>query len=187
MALNILTGAALVSRSEWPPIAGKKVGRAAEAIFTKKMIWSKALKLSIRHSSTNAAGNTTQCAASRTQKALGLLRDQPNYYAIVEIKSRPYHIAKNDLIITPRMNDLKLGDVIKLDRCREIGSPEYILQGNPYIDPSYFSISASVVEHTKSEQIVRRHWKRSGDDKFVSNASHHTKLRVCELNINEQS
>ncbi|KAI8917366.1 ribosomal protein L21-like protein [Entophlyctis helioformis] len=111
------------------------------------------------------------------------MHNQTKYAAIVEIKNRPYHVAKNDVIVAPRMNDLRLGDVIELDRVREISSPDYVLQGNPYVDPRYFRIRASVVEHAKSKEIVRKHTKRSGDSKTVSNANSHTLLRICEMDI----
>ncbi|TPX69313.1 hypothetical protein SpCBS45565_g02506 [Spizellomyces sp. 'palustris'] len=121
----------------------------------------------------------------QTKDALDLLRNQSQYYAIVEIKNRPYFVNNNDIIVTMRMNDLRLGDVIALDRVREIGSGDYILKGNPYIDPKYFRIKAVVVEHPVSTEIVSVHKKRRGRDKIVRNNNHHTALRVAGIEINK--
>ncbi|KAI8812074.1 hypothetical protein BJ742DRAFT_794735 [Cladochytrium replicatum] len=118
-----------------------------------------------------------------TKKALSLIYHQPSYYAIVEIKQRPYHVHLNDVVITMRMNDCKLGDVLQLDRVREIGSMEYILQGNPYLHPDYIDIKAVVIEHPAAKEVVRQHWKKRGHDKIVRNRSHHTALRISEINI----
>ncbi|KAL2917223.1 hypothetical protein HK105_203288 [Polyrhizophydium stewartii] len=121
--------------------------------------------------------------SKKTIEALDLLRSQTKFHAIVEIKNRPYHVSKNDIIVTPYMKDLALGEVIELDRVREIGSPDYVLQGNPYVHPSYFQIRATVIEHPRSAEIVRKHWKRSGDTKTVRNANYHTLLRVSHIDI----
>ncbi|KAJ3016408.1 hypothetical protein HKX48_004049 [Thoreauomyces humboldtii] len=131
------------------------------------------------------------CSAFRSSRglfasirlSLSLLRSQNHFYAIVEVKARPYHVNLNDVIITMRMNDLNLGDVIELDRVREIGSADYILRGNPYVDPRFFRISAVVVEHPVSRDVVSVHKKRSGRDKVVTNRTHHTALRVSAIDI----
>lgn len=121
--------------------------------------------------------------SKETSAALELLQNAKYHYAIVEIKNRPFHVAKNDVIVTNRMNDLKLGDVIELDRVREIGSESHVLKGNPFILPDYFSIKAVCIEHQVGKDITRRHRKTSGDDKYVTNQTHHTLLRISEMSI----
>ncbi|KAJ3147330.1 hypothetical protein HDU89_005680 [Geranomyces variabilis] len=121
--------------------------------------------------------------SATTLTALSLLRAQPSFYAIIELKSRPYHIQTNDIIIAPRINELALGDVIALDRVREIGSKDFILKGNPYIDPRYFAIKATVVEHVVSRETEVLFKKRSGRNRIIKNKSHHTALRVGEIEI----
>ncbi|KAJ2999291.1 hypothetical protein HDV02_003224 [Globomyces sp. JEL0801] len=119
-----------------------------------------------------------------TIDALQSLANSKSFYAIAEIKSKPFHVAVSDIIITMRMNDLAIGDVIQLDRVREIGSEKGSLVGNPYILPAYFNMKAVVLEHTQAKPITRRHWKVSGDDKYVTNQSHHTVLRIVDISIN---
>lgn len=116
-----------------------------------------------------------------------MLKAQDKYYAIVEIKGRPYYVTTSDVVITMRMNELQLGDVISLDRVRELGSEDYILKGNPYIKPDYFTVTATVIEHPVSKDITRIHHKRRGRDKTVVNKNHHTALRISEIKINEST
>ncbi|KAJ3019066.1 UNVERIFIED_CONTAM: Adaptor for signal transduction [Siphonaria sp. JEL0065] len=123
--------------------------------------------------------------STTTKDQLNTLRSQKSFSAIVEVKQRPYFVALNDVIVTMRMNDLKLGDVISLDRVREIGTEEFILQGNPYVHPNYFSVKAVVIEHPVSQEIVRHHWKKRGHQPVHVNRNHHTALRVCEISINK--
>ncbi|TPX52553.1 hypothetical protein SeMB42_g01321 [Synchytrium endobioticum] len=122
-----------------------------------------------------------------TEQALDLIALQPSHFAIVEIKGRPYHVHVDDVIITMRMNEVKLGDVLILDRVREIGSAEYLLRGNPYVHPEYHTIKVVVVEHPIGKPIVRKHWKKRGHDKIVVNTNSHTALRVAGIEINTVS
>ncbi|KAK6098111.1 hypothetical protein MT418_002169 [Batrachochytrium dendrobatidis] len=130
-----------------------------------------------------SAKNASTDFSTNTKEALTLMHNQTKFYAIVEIKNRPYHVAKNDVIIVPRMNDLQIGDVITLDRVREMGSPDYIMQGNPYLDPRYYTIQATAIEHTVGKAIERKHRKRSGISKYVRMTSSYTLLRVCEMDV----
>ncbi|KAK5672754.1 hypothetical protein QVD99_000254 [Batrachochytrium dendrobatidis] len=129
-----------------------------------------------------SAKNASTDFSTNTKEALTLMHNQTKFYAIVEIKNRPYHVAKNDVIIVPRMNDLQIGDVITLDRVREMGSPDYIMQGNPYLDPRYYTIQATAIEHTVGKAIERKHRKRSG----ISNISIQTELLMWIMMSLEQ-
>ncbi|TPX38207.1 hypothetical protein SmJEL517_g00367 [Synchytrium microbalum] len=121
--------------------------------------------------------------SSTTEEALSLISSQPSHYAILEIKGRPYHVHVDDVIVTMRMNEVRLGDVLVLDRVREIGSAEYLLRGNPYVHPDYHTVKLVVVEHPVGKPIVRKHWKKRGQDKIVVNTTSHTALRVAEISI----
>ncbi|KAI8072193.1 uncharacterized protein B0P05DRAFT_588875 [Gilbertella persicaria] len=67
------------------------------------------------------------------------LRDQLRYYAVAEIAGRPFLITKNDKVIVNRLKDVKVGDVLKLDKVRELGSKDYTLKGSPYIPRTYLT------------------------------------------------
>lgn len=65
------------------------------------------------------------------------------------------------------MKDVKVGDVLKLDKVRELGSKDYSLKGTPYVPEHIFDINATVIEHTKSKLIRivkkkrRKNYKRT--------------------------
>ena len=123
---------------------------------------------------------------NETQKTLAELQKTKELFATVEIKSKPFQVSKNDIIVTQRMGDLAIGDIIQLERVREIGSSAWILKGNPYVLPDYFDIKAVCIEHTEATPVTRKHWKKSGDTKFVTNQSHHTLLRISELRLKSE-
>ncbi|KAG1055962.1 hypothetical protein G6F43_002107 [Rhizopus delemar] len=86
------------------------------------------------------------------------LRDQLRYYAVVDITGRPFLVTKNDKVIVNRLKDVKVGDVIKLDKVRELGSKDYTLKGSPYVPENVFDIHATVIEHTKIGGPVRAYY-----------------------------
>ncbi|ORX49165.1 sphingosine-1-phosphate lyase [Hesseltinella vesiculosa] len=94
--------------------------------------------------------NVDATTASYIQK----LRDQLRYYAVAEIAGRPYLITQNDKVIVNRLNDVKVGDVLKLNRTREIGSKDYALVGEPFVQEGLYDIQATVIEHTKSKLLA---------------------------------
>ncbi|KAJ3130460.1 aconitate hydratase [Nowakowskiella sp. JEL0407] len=117
------------------------------------------------------------------KSALSLLRNQKDFYAIVEIHNRPYFVHVNDLIMTMRINQLSLGNILELDRVREIGSTDFILKGSPYIHPDIFQVKAIVTEHPVSSDIVRVKHMRRGRDRVSTNQNHYTALRITDISI----
>ncbi|KAG0014575.1 hypothetical protein BGZ81_000376 [Podila clonocystis] len=126
-------------------------------------------------------------SVSNAESPLNLLRNQLRYYAVAEIKNRPYLITKNDIIVLDRLKDVKLGDVIELNQIKELGSKDYSIQGQPYVSPEYFSIKATVIEQPKGKMIEtfkkkrRKHFQRRYQFKPL-----HTLLRVSELEVKAQ-
>lgn len=68
--------------------------------------------------------------------------------AILELHSRPYSVSLHSLITVPRMQ-LALGDVIAMDRIREVSNQGWVLQGAPYVHGGYFRVECVVVEHCR--------------------------------------
>ncbi|KAJ3244048.1 hypothetical protein HDU78_011528 [Chytriomyces hyalinus] len=152
----------------------------------RQQSWQSTVSAAVSPSQTAApAASTPWSETTKTQ--LGLLREQPtnSFSAIVELKQRPYFVGIGDIIVTMRMNDLKLGDVIVLDRVREIGSKDYVLKGHPYVHPQFFSVKAVVIEHPVSAEVVRHHWKKRGHQPVHTNRNHHTSLRIAEISIKD--
>jgi large subunit ribosomal protein L21 len=106
------------------------------------------------------------------------------YYAVAEIKNRPYLITKNDIIVLDRLKDVQLGDVIELNQIKELGSKDYAIKGAPYVSSEYYSIKATVIEQPKGKIVEtfkkkrRKHFQRRYHIKPL-----HTLLRVSELEV----
>jgi ribosomal protein L21 len=81
------------------------------------------------------------------------LKASPQFYAVVNVLGRPYLVTKNDKVILNRVNNLELGDEIRLHNVHEIGSKDYALQGRPYVNPEWMDVRAVVVEHPKSRMV----------------------------------
>ncbi|RUS34963.1 hypothetical protein BC938DRAFT_477412 [Jimgerdemannia flammicorona] len=134
------------------------------------------------------ASSTTALATldATTKDAVSLLRSQLRYYAIVEIMGRPHLITKNDLVIVNRLLDVEVGDVVELNRVRELGSRDYTIKGSPYVSEKFYTIRATVVEHTKSRMIrVVKKKRRKNYKRTVTHKQTHTSLRIAELDINK--
>lgn len=112
------------------------------------------------------------------------LREQLRYYAVAEIAGRPFLITKNDKVIVNRLNDVKVGDIIKLDKVRELGSKDYTLKGSPYVPENVFDINATVIEHTKSKliQIVKKK-RRKNYKRTIEHKQTHTVLRISNVDV----
>ncbi|KAG0226635.1 hypothetical protein BGW41_004119 [Actinomortierella wolfii] len=136
------------------------------------------------HQVASAPASTASSTSSSDSNSISLLRDQLRYYAVAEIKNRPYLITKNDIIVLDRLKDVKLGDVIELNQIRELGSKDYAIQGQPYVSSDYYSIKATVIEQPKGKMVEtfkkkrRKHFQRRYHFKPM-----HTLLRVCELEV----
>lgn len=128
---------------------------------------------------------SVQTDATSSQGLLTKLRDQLRYYAITEIAGRPLLVTKNDKVIVHRLKDVNVGDVIKLDRVRELGSKDYTIKGSPFVDEKYYNITATVIEHTKSKLIrIVKKKRRKNYKRTIEHKQTHTVLRINNLDIN---
>ncbi|OAC97879.1 hypothetical protein MUCCIDRAFT_150734 [Mucor lusitanicus CBS 277.49] len=125
-----------------------------------------------------------QTSAYDTTATVQKLRDQLRYYAVAEIAGRPFLITKNDKVIVNRLKDVKVGDVLKLDKVRELGSKDYTLKGSPYVPENVFNINATVIEHTKSKliQIVKKK-RRKNYKRTIEHKQTHTVLRISNVDV----
>lgn len=125
-----------------------------------------------------------QTSAADTAPSVQKLRDQLRYYAVAEIAGRPFLITKNDKVIVNRLKDVKVGDVLKLDKVRELGSKDYTLKGSPYVPETVFNINATVIEHTKSKliQIVKKK-RRKNYKRTIEHKQTHTVLRISNVDV----
>lgn len=75
-----------------------------------------------------STSQTTPVAIDSNSTALSLIKSQPNHYAVASIAGRTFLVSKGDLITTHRLKDVRVGDVLVLDRVHEIGSRDYTLR-----------------------------------------------------------
>ncbi|CAO3600665.1 unnamed protein product [Absidia cylindrospora] len=114
---------------------------------------------------------TSNTLDSNTSSYVQKLRDQLRFYAV----------------IVNRLNDVKVGDVLQLDRVRELGSKDYSLMGQPYVQDSIYDIQATVIEHTKSKliQIVKKK-RRKNYKRTIEHKQTHTVLRISKVDVVKQ-
>ncbi|KAG2181311.1 hypothetical protein INT43_008894 [Umbelopsis isabellina] len=121
-----------------------------------------------------------------TKQAANKIRDQLRFYAVAEIAGRPLLITKNDLVTVNRLRDVSVGDVLKLDKVRELGSKDYVLRGQPYVSEQLFNIQATVVEHTKSKMIsIVKKKRRKNYKRTITHKQTHTVLRISNVDVNK--
>ncbi|KAF9119436.1 hypothetical protein BGX30_003847 [Mortierella sp. GBA39] len=155
---------------------------------TNSAVATSAVRLFSATSTASQATPTSSTASPSTPSSsdseISLLRNQLKYYAVAEIKNRPYLITKNDIIVLDRLKDVQLGDVIELNQIKELGSKDYAIQGAPYVSSEYYSIKATVIEQPKGKIVEtfkkkrRKHFQRRYHIKPL-----HTLLRVSELEV----
>ncbi|KAJ2785677.1 hypothetical protein H4R18_000368 [Coemansia javaensis] len=159
--------------------------------------WS-ALRLGAARSPARALHTTATAAAEqaaarapvkwspKSADLVSRLRDQQKYYATVVIKGRPFTVTQNDIIIMDRIRELELGDSLALNQVTELGSRDYTIKGQPYIDPSLYRIEATVIEHADGKQFtVTKKKRRTASQKVTYHRNHHTMLRVSLLDVNK--
>lgn len=121
--------------------------------------------------------------------ALSLIASQPSQYVVASIAGRKYLLSPRDLLTVPRLNDVRVGDVLALSEIHELGSREYTLRGAPVIPPGTVKVQATVVEHTKGAmETIVKFKKRKGYRKTVKHKQTYTRLRIgpIELGLGEQ-
>ncbi|KAL7748197.1 hypothetical protein RI367_006381 [Sorochytrium milnesiophthora] len=133
--------------------------------------------------SPNAAQTSTTPAVT---EALQILRDTPPYYALVEIKGRPYHITKGDVVVTNRLTDMPLGTELQLDCIRKFGSKAGYVDGDPYVSTKLADVRAVVIEHWRGKrQVIVKEKRRKGYRRTLEHRQLLTSLRITECECNE--
>ncbi|ORY04083.1 hypothetical protein K493DRAFT_311509 [Basidiobolus meristosporus CBS 931.73] len=144
----------------------------------------------VRHFHQNSQLLSEQSAVAKhepeTVKAVNTLRDQLRYYAIAEIAGRPFLVTKNDVVVVDHMKEVQLGDILKLNRVRELGSHDYTIQGKPYVNSDFYSIRATVIEQPKGKQIeIIKKKRRKGYQRRLTHRQPYTVLRISEVEVNK--
>ncbi|KAI9508180.1 ribosomal protein L21-like protein [Russula earlei] len=141
-------------------------------------VWTRTRVPFLCHQVTRTLHTSPQTPSS-TRDALALIRSQPNRYVIASIAGRKYLLAPKDLLTVPRLNDVRVGDVLSLSQIHEVGSREYTLRGSPDIPTGHVSVEATVVEHTKGamEHIFKKK-RRKGYERTIPHKQTYTRVRI---------
>ncbi|KAJ2830425.1 hypothetical protein IWW50_000288 [Coemansia erecta] len=132
-----------------------------------------------------AASPATAKWSPQTVDLVNRLRDQQKYYATVVIKGRPFTVTQNDIVVMDRIKDLELGDSLALNQVTELGSRDYTIKGQPFVDPGMFRIEATVIEHPDGKQFtVVKKKQRTAGQKTTYHRNHHTMLRISLIDVN---
>ncbi|KAG5439822.1 hypothetical protein PCANB_000104 [Pneumocystis canis] len=112
-------------------------------------------------------------------------RFQPCYYAVIHIYGRSLIVTEGDIVTLPqKLRDVKLGDIIRLNCVSKLGSRDYTLKGQPYIDEKLYTCRARVIELTKAPMtyFIKKK-RRTRRIKVVKNKQDYTVLRIFEIKI----
>lgn len=106
-------------------------------------------------------------------------------YAIFKIHNRPYLVTKGDKVFLPfKLKQAEVGDILNLTDVTTIGSRNYKIVDYP-LDPSLYTIKATVLEKTKRPLRIREITKRRNRKvRHAINKSDITVLRISELKMN---
>ncbi|CAP67788.1 uncharacterized protein PODANS_1_16710 [Podospora anserina S mat+] len=132
------------------------------------------------------APRTTSPATPETLSLLPLLAHQPGKkYLQLYIQGQAYLVTPGDQIRLPfKMPGVAPGDVLRLNRATAIGSRDFTLKGQPYVDENLFECRA-VVEGTEAEpmRLKIKKKQRCRRTKTVRSKHKYTVLRVSEVRI----
>jgi hypothetical protein len=143
------------------------------------------LRALLSRTTQRSLSNTASTTISQgTRDALRALSLEPRLEATVELKTRVYAVKENDILITKRIKDLALGDVIQMDRIYEVKSPQFLLQGSPLVAPEYISVEGVVIEHPVSRtQTLLRHGRKIKRKRLEIGAEGLTSILIRKIQV----
>ena len=118
---------------------------------------------------------------------LPLLAAQPARYITVHIHGRPYLVTEGDSVRLPfRMPGVEPGDILRLNRASVLGSRDFTVKGEPWVDERLF-VCRAVVTGTEKEpvRVMIKKKRRCRRKKHVFSQHHYTVLRISEVKVQE--
>lgn len=140
---------------------------------------------SVTNNTANKIGSEA-ASASNTITATDLtpLKLSNELYAEFRVHGRPYVVTEGDKVILPyKVNNAEVGDILNLTDVRSIGSRNYKLVDEP-IDPSLYTLKATVLEKTKRKFEIREVTKRRNRRvRHAKSKGDLTMIRISELSV----
>lgn len=106
-------------------------------------------------------------------------------YAVFRIHNRPYVVTKGDKVILPfKVKNAEVGDTLNLTDVRTIGSRNFKLVDEP-IDPSLYTLKATILEKTKRKFEIREVTKRRNRRvRHAKSKGDLTMIRISDFSVN---
>lgn len=117
--------------------------------------------------------------------ALSLMKEEDEkIYAKIILNGQHFTITPGDLLITHRLVDTKIGDVLKIKQIYELGTPSYTIRNNSFISHDKCSIMATVVANTRGAKVHRKIvYRRKVQQPSKNLKPHISVLRIKEISI----
>jgi len=119
------------------------------------------------------------------RELLPFMTAQPSHYITIHIHGKPYLVTEGDSVRLPfHMPGVVPGDVLRLNKAANLGSRDYTMKGEPYLDERLF-VCRAVVEGAESDpmKIKEKTKRRQRKVKTVKSKHKHTVLRISELKL----
>ena len=103
-------------------------------------------------------------------------------YAIVEVGSQQFKVAKDDVIVTPKIEG-EVGNTVDLDRVMLISDDDGVKIGSPVIDGA--QVKASIVNFERGKKvIVFKKKRRKGYKVKNGHRQDYTRLKIDDIIVN---
>ena len=103
-------------------------------------------------------------------------------YAIVEVGSQQFKVAKDDVILTPKIVG-EAGTTVNLDRVMLIADDKEVKVGNPTIEGA--QVKASIVDFERGKKvIIFKKKKRKGYRLKKGHRQDFTRLKIEDIVVN---
>jgi len=103
-------------------------------------------------------------------------------YAIVEVGSQQFKVAKDDVIVTPKIEG-EVGNTVDLDRVMLISDDDGVKVGSPVIDGA--QVKASIVNFERGKKvIVFKKKRRKGYKVKNGHRQDYTRLKIDDIIVN---
>ncbi|KAG0137627.1 ribosomal protein L21-like protein [Tuber indicum] len=125
--------------------------------------------------------------AHESLSLLAALKVQPSKYIMVKIQGFTFLVTPGDKVVLPfLLKDVRVGDTLRLTHATTLGSRDYTMKGNPYIDERLFECRATLIEET-AEPLRKKEKKkrRTRRTKTVKSKHRYSVLMIKELVIND--
>src|SRR5690606_13881313 len=83
------------------------------------------------------------------------------------------------------LKDVKVGDTIRITHASVLGSREFTMKGNPWIDPQFFECRARVTEiASEAMRLKIKKKQRCRRTKTIRSKHKYTVLTISDLKVN---